>query len=464
MKRCVTVAACWALGIGLLLTGCASASRPAPVVDGVFDEWRESDRIATDPRGDAAGAFDLTDVWARSDGARLVLRFALVSALNLQAGDEADGTLRAEIGLADGRRLTVDFRARTLLLDGATSDAVTWRSVRLLVMPTYAAREYEMQVDLSALGVRDGQAVTIDFSGSDSLSAPARFVLERASRGIRALDTGRARGVDWRFASLNTMRTGTLSTPERVASLGRLVRSAGADIVCMQEEYESSEEQLGAFLTAHDPRSGGWAVHKHNDCAVAAPASRARLHPLPSNDSSFAAAVVEPVAGADAVIVFSVHPKCCGYTGSEEDARRMAQMERLLTTLEGVRTGAFGRELERFRSAPAVIIGDWNLVGSRGPLDMVEDAAGPGMRAVVVRNTATHDTATWFGIPTGPGSFPPGRLDLVAHSSPGLRAVRACLVDTGAMKGSMLRRLGLRAEDSAATDHLLMVVDLVRGE
>ncbi len=152
------------------------------------------------------------------------------------------------------------------------------------------------------------------------------------------------------------------------------------------------------------------------------------------------------------IVVISVHAKCCGFAGSDEDERRIEQARQLVGELKRMRDGAFG---ELVKNAPVVVIGDYNLVGSRKPLDVLNEA---GLTDVVCR-AADGSAFTWRGLKPDE-SFWPGRLDLV--TAVGFGAVSGRLLDTGRLSDAARQEIGLNADDSSASDHLTMVVDCLR--
>lgn len=448
--------------LALFVGACAHAGAPEPRLDGLTIEWSPSDLIATDPTGDASGAFDIQNVYATNRGTRLFLRFDIGAVLNLQSGNAADGTLRVQIAMPNSRFLTIDTRARTLWRDNTPGNTVSWPTVSYTSAPSYASNEFEIGVDLSFFGVVVGDPITINFSSSDTLGAGAPYVMSHAAVTPARRSASRAPGAHVRIASVNTEQTGLLNSTRRPALL-RLCDAMNADIYCFQEEYNSSAAQIDQHLTSADPMEDGanWNVHKNNDCVIA---SRSALLALPSPNTATACAVIDlPEAGPDdSVIVFSIHPKCCGYTGNSDDAQRISQMDGLITTLNNLRSGALGATFEPYRNAPAVIIGDWNLVGSRTPLDMVEDPAGPNMTDAFPPQLIGEDVTTWRGSSGGPGSFTPGRLDLIAYGvNDGLGLLGSFVLDTATMNAGELAALGLLAGDSAATDHNMLVGDFV---
>ncbi len=456
------------LGGAGLLVGCAASAQVAPIADGLFAEWSPSDLVATDPSGDASGGFDIGSVWARSDGTRLVVRFTTGVApgdpeLNLQSGSSSNGTIRLELSFPGGGSLTMDTRARRLYLNGNSGNTISWSTVAYHSAPTHSAREFEIQVDVGPLGVGVGDTIGIDFSGSDSLSSPAQLVIAPAGAAPITPDPQPDPNADFRIVALNTKRSGLISTSSRIASFERLIDGVDPAIVCFQEEYDSSASEIADFLEAADPLGTGatWSVVKNNDNTVAVDSSIAQLFEVPSNENSYAAAVVD-FGGGDAVVVFSIHPKCCGYIGSSEDTRRIDQMQDLLTRLGEFRSASLGATLAPYASAPAIVIGDWNLVGSRVPIDLLEDPQGEAMVTLDLPGVGSGQNYTWIGSSLGAGAFTPGRLDLLSYSH-GITPVRGFTLDTRELDGPTLALLGMQSADSGATDHLLLAADFNFG-
>gem|GEM_PF-775450 len=441
-------------------TASEAARGDEPRLDGVFNEWTAANLIATDPVGDATGSFDVSHLYALNRGTRLFLRFDIATLLNLQSGDAANGTLCVEIGMPNSRSLTIDLRNRSLWRDGDSALAVTWAEVSYNTAPTFAASEFELSADLSMFGVVLGSPITLNFSSSDSLAASANFIMSSPSPPPVRRSTIRPAGTLVRVASLNTLVTGFLD-PTRGPKLLRLVDAVNADIYCFQEEYSSTAAQVDAQVTSVDPMEDGanWNVHKDGDCVIA---SRSPLLALPSPNFTGASAIVDlPAPGTrDAVVVFSIHPTCCGYIGSSQDASRIAQMNALVSTLNNLRAGVLGPAFEPYRQVPAIIIGDWNLVGSRTPLDIVLNPAGPHMMDAVLPQLIGEDVTTWRSTNTSAGSFSPGRLDLFASSSEGgFRCTGSFILDSARLNAAELSALALEAGDSAASDHLMFAGD-----
>ena len=115
-----------------------------------------------------------------------------------------------------------------------------------------------------------------------------------------------------------------------------------------------------------------------------------------------------------------------------------------------------GEYAEKCKDAGILIVGDYNLVGSRKPLDILKKT---GLTDLLLKATGDGATYTWRGL-RNDESFWPGRLDLVTYDSKALKAARGLVVDTSRLSDKTLDGVGLRTEDSLASDHLLLVADL----
>jgi len=73
-----------------------------PTIDGVFAEWQEEHVVARDDEGDATGSFDVTKVAVVTSGTELYLHLDIGTEINLQNGDQTDGTLGLVVELSNG--------------------------------------------------------------------------------------------------------------------------------------------------------------------------------------------------------------------------------------------------------------------------------------------------------------------------------------------------------------------------
>lgn len=455
--------ASWLAPLVILLAVPLTAARSAraadePIIDGAFSEWDTAAQVVEDETGDATAAFDISHVGVQAHGTRLYIHFDIGRELNLQAGPGDEGTLQLWIDLANGRRLSIDFRNRFACWADRPDEQIAWTLIKYACLPTFAAKEYELRVDLSALGAHVGDTVKVQFDGSDSLKEPITVVLADAPTVPDNALTMLKRAGDVRVVNLNTFYAG-LSHAPRSERIGRLLASVDADIFCFQEEL--SEE---AFLTGARrvvPRKNGADLHLHwqGDCGIA---TCWPLQPVPMDfetrfsagdrdDRRVGAAAAIELPNGKQLVVCSVHLSCCGSSGDPHDKARVRETRELARQIDRLRKGEFGEQL---RDAAVVVVGDYNLVGSRQPLTTLESK---GLKEYLLRGLVDRSACTWRG--DADESFWPGRLDLLTYDAAALEPKNGFILDSADLSASLLSKLGLQRDDSTASDHLMLVAD-----
>lgn len=148
----------------------------------------------------------------------------------------------------------------------------------------------------------------------------------------------------------------------------------------------------------------------------------------------------------------SFQSHCCGFAGSREDNLRIQQSLQIVGEIRKLREGAFG---DTVKDLPIVVSGDYNLVGSRKPLDVLNDA---GLIDVLPKDPNTVNAHTWRGL-SATQSFWPDRLDLVTQTKD-LKPLRALILNTEKLKQWQHQELGgTKKDDSRASDHLMLICD-----
>jgi hypothetical protein len=420
------------------------SAQQAPVIDGLFSEWNDVHLVARDPVGDATGAFDLMDVHAQVFGSTIFLKFEIGETLNLQNGPEAEGTLVLKLRLPRQRDLEIDFRNRIALLrSGDTASTIPWVDLRFEALPTYAASAFECQIDLSDFGVNASDQIGINFLGSDELENDILLLMNSLSLPAYRSDipiekpSGRVR-----VASINTFNSG-LSDRERAPVFRSMLELADADIYCFNEEWDDNlffaslpeifPEHLGKPLNSY--KSGG--------CAIV---SASPIRPIPMELGRSVAAAVDLPSGT--VVVVSVHFKCCGYAGSPEDDKRMTEVKTLIDEITKMNTGDFGEDL---KNVPVMVIGDYNLVGSRKPIDLLREQ---GFHDYLLRSPVDGSVCTWRAVDPSE-TFWPGRLDWVTYEKSKFTELSGFILNPSDMP---LFRPGITSA-SPVSDHAMLVVD-----
>jgi hypothetical protein len=103
------------------------------------------------------------------------------------------------------------------------------------------------------------------------------------------------------------------------------------------------------------------------------------------------------------------------------------------------------------------MLGDFNLVGSRTPLDMIIGKKVYGLKDWLIPNLIGESVVTWRGGPRS--SFSPGKLDYIVYSAKSLIPKNGFLTNSELLNRAERRQMKLSAADSKISDHLLITVD-----
>ena len=479
------------------LSGCESVleatefqpAAPAPartawsgpvMIDGDIGEW---------PR----------EVVATADDAYLYLRFSVgEGGQALQASDQTvtihldlDGNGGTGFSMLDpvdaagmGVDLEVEFSPRNdkgsfdrgaaaYVVDGAGARTrIPVAGLDLLFTPTHASAWYEARIsrhvatgtDTSALeapGAWEGVITLRDASGSlrgwsDAFSADKPQASEQPPLSNSVLPprpAGAIRVLNWNIHRNN---------PEKdAAPFARIIEVVRPDVILLQEWDAKTPEQIARWFHENlDSPTETWHALSGRTWGVAV-VSPYPITPLikdgitfPHDGRDHNARLVSGVVALPVgdIVVASTHLKCCGSASSPEDSTRIAEAGRISSTL--------GAAIKDDPTWVRVIAGDMNLVGTRTPLELIAkgmDTDGSDLEVAQVRVLGDNATYTWVDWQT---TFTPGRLDYVLYSGAGCRVLQATALDTRRLSDAALARMGLERNDSGASDHLPIVVDV----
>lgn len=293
----------------------------------------------------------------------------------------------------------------------------------------------------------DGEATMVQV---EPVAAAASSEATPATGRIARLDGRDVRAMTW-----NVLNGAVFQRPDPFV---RVVRAVDPDIICLQEIGKNvTDGVLRAWLNEHLPTTFGWEVmvSPDQDVAVASRLSAVPVTSISGFDGPDAPRVRSAsllVAAANRrVLVTSVHLKCCGRAGDSNDQKRVKEAEAIRRLL---RAAQFD-----LRPSGLLIMGDFNLVGSYEPMEIVKfqnDLNATDLLVVdpFVRGDATN--TTWRD-PEQP--FLPARLDYAVISDAVFRVSQSFVLDTERLGSDELTRLGLLREDSGASDHLPVIID-----
>lgn len=457
-----------AVGFSLFVLGCA---RTGPVrVDGLTGEW--------------ARGVELT-----GDGDWVYLRFSPGGEpYTLQAGSgptrvllDTDSSVETGMAFTDGEvtlGVDVEIELSPVRADGSAGSGTSVRThtsadpagapgqeighagAGFHFAPTYASGEYELRVSREKLGLTGAAHVTAAVRHGDWTEVFSGTIGPMTATADGATGAGAAVPTktlgDLRVQSWNVERGGPVGNP---GPFGRVIRGLVADVVLLQEWWDGDDETINAWFGEHAAvPNRRWQAVAKPEAGVAVVTSLPILRRLDEpvgipgeRDVRFVGAVV--MTGKGPVLVGSMHLKCCGSYGSEEDLRRVREAEAIRAFVSGV--------IDRMGVRTVILGGDLNLVGSRPPLDTL--AAGldvDGTDLAIADPGVLGDRAVYTWRDDGMG-FSPGRLDWVLVGDAQATIRRAFVLDTSLADPEALAGLGIEAGDSAATDHLAVVVDVV---
>jgi endonuclease/exonuclease/phosphatase family metal-dependent hydrolase len=264
----------------------------------------------------------------------------------------------------------------------------------------------------------------------------------------------------------NVERSAILTVPDPFV---RTINAVRPDVLLLQEITDkTTNDDLRAFaaqLLPADPADGGqWhtIIGKGGGDLRCGIISRLPLTAVPALDPIMM--IEQPDRSVRAVgalihvdnrnlLATSVHLKCCGRLGSSEDQARLSEVAAI--------HAAVRRAIAEFQAHGAVLAGDFNLVGSREPLENLQaglDLDGSPLSLVDAYQIDGRSNATWADRAQ---PFVPGRLDYAALSDSSLE-VRGCFVyDAQDITARWRETHGILAEDTTnASDHLPLVLDI----
>jgi len=333
-------------------------------------------------------------------------------------------------------------------------------------LPTYASEQYELRIDrlaarsdvLPASGPIEVIVDQVDAAGATLWSD--RFVVELPERDAEkaVIDASMPErpedGV--RVMSANVLFSSPLTEP---MAFKRVFDAIGPDVILYQEWFRTERATVEGWVEQY--AGPDWVLHFPDERSGVAIATR---HPIvatydqalpPSGEGRPAracAALIDTDAGE--LLAISVHLKCCGSAGSDEDLTRIDQAKAINAFVDHVHG--------QHPDAMVIIGGDYNLVGSRTPLEVMARGLGldgddldPALTPVL----GDPSVVTWVDEKS---RFGPGRLDWLLYDDSRSELVNALMLDTRVLTDGSLEAMGLDRRDTTASDHLPMVVDLVR--
>jgi endonuclease/exonuclease/phosphatase family metal-dependent hydrolase len=467
----------------------------ALVSDGTFEDWASVPIALRDPADAPAAALDFGEIKVAHDRRFLHLLVDFGRVVNPRSLDgtvsilfDADGNPNTgwrESGLA-GVDLRVELsppQTGGVQLESASGRFSSYEA-GLLLAPTYAARQAEIRLDRGArlgsggplfLGPRLTVKLVFNDPGGRTVDETDPIVQaltpaqrSRSSSGPDPLR--RLPGPTLRVVSWNVAGKAMLTRPD---PFHRILSALAPDVILLDEvSSQASEEWVETFLGPHWQIVLGAGGGRQRTVAASlhpiAPVAELRRVDYPAeqsrrilgllSDADRRAVLAQahqegvPTTGAAVevggrrLLVVPVDLQCCGdRPGCPEDRIRLMEA--------GAIHAAVRRALAAGRFDGLLIAGDFNLVASREPLDLMAE----GLTIAETLRLDGLSNATWG---RRGSQFPPGRLDYLLYSDNSLRLLASFAFRTGDLPIYWLRRHRLQPDDSdLASDHLPIVAD-----
>ncbi|MEM6648070.1 MAG: alkaline phosphatase D family protein [Bacteroidota bacterium] len=332
--------------------------------------------------------------------------------------------------------------------------------------PTHAASWFEARIPRSlAPDVENGGTKRVYVYGWDKQSGRRRALMQATVevQPARAAAPPAVTIPTQTDATLRVMAMNTLwrRPDEQPAPFTRVFNALDADVYLIQEwRFERfAEHEITEWFATHIDSSVEWhaAVSDGLGVAVVSPhpiVARVPTHlPLDAGGWDFpirmAGAVIDAPQGR--VLAASVHYKASGGFGAPEDVRRLAEAEAVNRMLVGMSAAA--------QPDLVVLGGDYNMVGT-------PTLADHSVRGLDADGSAlTLSTPTVLGAPTFTYTHvrqgPRNRLDYIAYGEAAADVQAAFVLDAARLPEATVNALGLERTDTAVSDHLPVVLDLV---
>lgn len=336
-----------------------------------------------------------------------------------------------------------------------------------MFLPTFGSSQYELRIDRLAPGAdmlhKAGKISVV----IDQVTQEDRFLwsttlhldlppIGKSNRNEATLPAKPAKSA--RIMSSNVLFSSPLNNPD---AFKRVLSAINPDVILYQEWFNTPVADVQSWLNTH--AGTGWKVHMPSSKAGVAIATKRPIiktyeSVIPPSGTGRPARAVAALIDTDAgeLLAISIHLKCCGSADSQEDNKRIKQAQSINGFVRSVH--------KKHPNAKVVIAGDFNLVGSYRPMDAMTNSLGINGEDLSTINAQQLGDASMITWNDEKSRFSPGRLDWMLIDESMSKAANAFILDTRALSPASLDAMGLQAEDSKASDHLPIVIDLIDAD
>jgi endonuclease/exonuclease/phosphatase family metal-dependent hydrolase len=452
-------------------------------IDGEFDDWEQASLLFEAEHSAINPEFiHVNRIWGANDNRFLFLRIQIDREITLlennpvvlflntdndNATGFASGSIGAELRWEFGQRQGVFYNT-------STEHTVYFRDIRLRTAPTVTSTEFEIAIGRDAYPAGDAQLfqsdtiqiyIHFDQPGNQHsaygeyifnpnfVSPPDPIPLERYEEN------------DLRILGFNAWNDNIFNRAY-TNQYRRILEAIDPDIIAFQEIWDHSAEETAERVEELLPGGNDfqWYAEKKDRGNVTVsrfPILDARQILVWketgwSDEHRLTATIIDTdKKNGSKLLLVNVHLRA----GSGGEANRWLEIDALKNFVHNARKPGGWIYLED--PTPIILVGDFNLVGSRGQLEAIErdlpDWDGSGFDRVRARQTEKRMHYTWRNDNSG---FSPGKLDYIFYTGSVLSLQNHYTLQGEEMSTEQRTLYGLQYGDTQiASDHLPHVAD-----
>ena len=450
------------------------------IIDGQFSDWEDAPIAYTDQSGDAFGGIDFGEIRLADDNEFLFLSFEFDGEVDASENNGLlmyiDTDFNSSTGLSIGgigAELEWNFNSRFGLarLDGGET-FVEQNDIGFRGGPTITSSRFEFAIRLDSIpdGVNPlfpGSQIRIflsDNTGGDIAPELGQFVNYEIGVGELPDETtiplDRQSSSDLRLVTHNVLFDSPWA-PGSEARFGRQWAAVSPDILNFQEIFEHTAAEtidlVDNWVNAEPGQT--WQAARHSDCVTVSRFPILNSWPI---DGNLATLIDTTQKLGSPILIINAHLPCC-----DNDGARQNEANQIMAFIYDARNA--GGNVDIANGTPIIITGDLNLVGLSQQLTtllsgfITNPNVGPifepdwddtDFTNLITRQTERRMGYTWRN---DFSSFWPGHLDFVIYSDSVIEAANHYVLYTPEISDP--QSMGLQADDSLSSDHLLFCSD-----
>lgn len=457
------------------------------MIDGEFEEWEGVSSQIIDPEGDAGESLDFLRLSALVKSDAVFFHFELSQETIWQNGPEetAGNGIRMQIDLdnrldtgrgEEGIDLEVRLGEREVrFYRHGEIQKLGFNEIGMTAAPTHSGTHFEFRIPFLrrpgfaqdfSLQPSPGMGIRlIDSQGRDRIPDEGFLKVSRDPEpfpppGATSLDRWDPR--DIRILSHNVLYTSVSHTP---GPFQRYLRALQPDVINFQEIWQWTAGEVRQFVdeTLPLPEGHRWQAVQVDDCVTV---SRLPIRHRAAVGGNLVCTLALPeIVETGEMVLFNAHTPCC-----DNDRARDWEHDHMAATWRDLMNGEGLFPVES--DSPVILVGDFNMVGLGRQLRSLRDGDifdngvfGPdfrparrmgSLRSVPLRHTHFPRFYTWRA---DAAPFSPGKLDFIFFSPDAASLQNNFTLDTSSLPQEVLSETGLLREDSAVSDHLVLVAD-----